>query len=118
VTNSSTWSGAKPGASVWISTCVGTKSGNTSNGARAAPRQPRTRASKLSAVAAPKCRMHSETNQRMSVLGRGAGVQLPSQQRSGARGHHFLSRRDPVTHEVSFAERAARVDGNTLVDVL
>ncbi len=54
VMSSSTCCGANPGASVWMSTCEGTNSGNTSKGERSAPQHPRTSANIVSAVTAPK----------------------------------------------------------------
>jgi hypothetical protein len=54
VTSSSTCSGAKPGASVWMSTCEGTNSGNTSSGERVTPQHPSINANIDSAVTMPK----------------------------------------------------------------
>src|SRR5271166_6710522 len=61
VTSSSTCCGAKPGASVWMSTCEGTNSGKTSSGDCSAPQQPSTSATAESAATAPKWRTHKET---------------------------------------------------------
>ncbi len=73
VTSSSTCCGAKPGASVWISTCEGTNSGNTSRGERIAPQHPSSSANPANAVTMPQWRTQRDTSFRMpysaSVLG-------------------------------------------------
>ena len=45
--------GVDPGASVWMSTCEGTNSGNTSSGACIAVQPPNTRAMRVRAVSVP-----------------------------------------------------------------
>ena len=61
VTSASTCSGARPGASVWITTCGGTKSGNTSSFAWSAAFAPQTSVTAASAIAIPRNRRESST---------------------------------------------------------
>ncbi len=74
VTSCSTCWAVKPGASVWMSTVEGTKSGNTSSGALRVAHSPSTRAIKVRVAMVPEKRTQRPTSQRMpqsstSVLG-------------------------------------------------
>ena len=62
VTSASTWSGVNPGASVWIETCAGTNSGNTSIGVRRARDAPSTRNASASVATTPRRRTDQATS--------------------------------------------------------
>ena len=74
VTSCSTCWAVKPGASVWMSTVDGTKSGKTSSGALRIAHNPASSAIKVRVASVPAYRTHKPTSQRMpyssaSVLG-------------------------------------------------
>src|SRR3984957_666936 len=116
VTSSSTCCGAKPGASVWMSTCDGTNSGNTSRGACSAPQHPRTSASIVSAVPAPKWRTHSVTIARIMALpaswlfGFRTGVGFACQQLACRGDHDLIAGGDTLGDEVALGHRPCRID--------
>src|SRR5919106_3098336 len=62
VTCSSTCSGERPGASVWMDTCGGANSGNTSSGARPSVPAPTTTSAAASPSTTTRCRIDPRTS--------------------------------------------------------